>query len=60
MKQQNEFDRSITKRENFEQVVVSPSEGAESLVGVGGDHSAWDILIRKLDFQSQLKISQQN
>ena len=58
MKQQNEFDRSITKREK--QVVVFPNEGAEPLVGVGGDHSAWNIRIRKLDFQSQLKISQQN
>ena len=28
--------------------------------GVGGDHPAWDIIIRKLDFQSQMKISQQN
>ena len=28
--------------------------------GVGGDHLAWDIIIRKLDYQSQLKISQQN
>ena len=28
--------------------------------GVGCDHPAWDIIIRKLDFQSQMKISQQN
>ena len=28
--------------------------------GVGGDHPAWDIIIGKVDFQSQLKISQQN
>lgn len=27
---------------------------------VGGDHPAWDILIRKLDFRSQMKIYQQN
>ena len=28
--------------------------------GVGGDHPAWDIIIGKVDFESQLKISQQN
>ena len=28
--------------------------------GVGGDHLAWDIIIPKLDFQSQMKISQLN
>ena len=27
---------------------------------VGGDHSGWNILIPKLDFRSQYKISQQN
>ena len=27
---------------------------------VGGDHSAWNILIHKMDFRSQLKLSQQN
>ena len=27
---------------------------------VGGDHLAWDIIIRKLDYRSQMKISQQN
>ena len=27
---------------------------------VGGYHSGWNILIRKLDFRSQYKISQQN
>ena len=31
-----------------------------NLAGVGGDNPAWDFLIRKLDFQSQMKISQQN
>ena len=28
--------------------------------GIGGDHPAWDIIIRKLDYKSQMKISQQN
>ena len=27
---------------------------------VGGDHSAWNILIQKLDFRSQLKLSHQS
>lgn len=27
---------------------------------VGGDHSAWNILIHKMDFLSLLKLSQQN
>ena len=28
--------------------------------GVGGDHPAWDIIIKKLDFQSQMKLSHQS
>ena len=28
--------------------------------GIGGDHPAWNIIIRKLDYKSQIKISQQN
>ena len=28
--------------------------------GIGGFHKAWDIIIPKLDFESQMKISQQN
>ena len=28
--------------------------------GIGGDHSAWDIIIKKLDYKNQMKISQQN
>ena len=27
---------------------------------VGGDHLAWNILIHKMDFRSQLKLSHQN
>ena len=27
---------------------------------VGGNHLAWEIIIRKLDYQSQMKMSQQN
>ena len=28
--------------------------------GVGGNHPAWDIIIGKLDYRNQWKISQQN
>ena len=28
--------------------------------GIGGDHPAWDIIIGRLDFKSQMKMSQQN
>ena len=28
--------------------------------GIGGDHPAWDVIIGKLDYQSQMKMSQQN
>ena len=27
---------------------------------LGGDHPAWDIIIPKLDFQSQMKMAQMN
>ena len=27
---------------------------------VGGNHLAWDIIIKRLDYQSQMKMSQQN
>ena len=48
-------DMQETKREKSLQV-VNPIEP----IGVGGDHLAWDIIITKLDYQSQMKISQQN
>ena len=28
--------------------------------GVGGDHPAWDIIIGKLDYKSQMKLSHQS
>ena len=37
----------------------NPIELGEPM-GIGGEHPAWDIIIRKLDYQSQMKISQQN
>ena len=40
--------------------VENPSKLRKLTTGVGGNHPAWDIIIIKLDFQSQMKISQQN
>ena len=39
---------------------LDPTEVDESMTGVDGASPAWDILIRRLDFQTQLKLSQQN
>ena len=44
---------------NFENIKREKSNSAP-MQGVGGDHPAWDIIIRKLDYESQMKISQQN
>ena len=40
--------------------IILETRISEVVIGVGGDHRAWDILITKLDFQSQMKIAQQN
>ena len=32
----------------------------DSTHGKGGDHPAWDIIIGRLDYASQMKLSQQN
>ena len=37
-----------------------PADVDESMTDVDEASSAWDILIRRLDFQTQLKLSQQN
>ena len=56
MKRKTEIeDMQETKREKSLQI-LNPIEPK----GVGGDHLAWDIIITKLDYQSQMKISQQN
>ena len=60
MKRKNEIENSQeTKREKMTQAVNTEleSNGAE---GVGGDHLAWDIIISRLDYKSQMKMSQQN
>ena len=37
-----------------------PNSFISAIVGDAGDSPAWAIIIPKLDFQSQMKISQQN
>ena len=44
---------------NFENIKREKSNPAPTQ-GIGGDHPAWDIIIQKLDYESQWKISQQN
>ena len=44
---------------NFENIKREKSNPA-LMQGIGGDHPAWDIIIPKLDYQSQKKMSQQN
>jgi len=52
MKRKNEIKNlEIPKREKSD---PDPTHG------IGGDHPAWDIIIPKLDFKSQMKMSQQN
>ena len=48
------------KRKMEQQSSLGPIEEDELMTGVDGDSPAWNILIRKLDFQTQLKISQQS
>lgn len=36
------------------------NESQESQAGVDGNHQAWQVIIGKLDFYSQWKLSQQN
>ena len=44
---------------NFENIKREKSNPA-LMQGIGGDHPAWDIIIPKLDYESQKKMSQQN
>ena len=36
------------------------SKQAERVGGGFGDHFAWNLVVRKLDYRSQMKIAQQN
>ena len=60
MKRKNEIENSQeTKREKMTQAVNTETE-SNGAAGVGGDHLAWDIIISRLDYQDQMKMSQQN
>ena len=48
------------KRKNENENENSKDTKRKKSLQVGGNHLAWDIIIRKLDYQSQLKMSQQN
>ena len=41
-------------------LLSSPAKMDTLVTNVDGSSPAWDILIRKLDFQTQMKISQQS
>ena len=58
---QNVFSQPIvpTLSQISSQRSVSSSQGAVSN-GVGGYHPAWDIIIGRLDYKSQMKMSQQS
>ena len=60
MKRKNEIENpQKTKREKMTQAVNTETE-SNGAVGVGGNHLAWDIIISRLDYQDQMKMSQQN
>ena len=52
MKRKSDDENSENKKREKQQ--------SEEDRGVGGDHPAWDIIIKKLDFQSQMKLSHQS
>ena len=61
MKRKNNRSNKTSKKTKNE-VSQAVDDCSIDLIGVaiGGDHSGWNILIGKLDFRSQFKISQQN
>ena len=52
MKRKSEIENSEMKKREKPQTEPEP--------GIGDDHFAWAIIIRKLDFESQLKLSHQS
>ena len=48
------------KRKNENENESSTDRKRTKSLKVGGNHLAWDIIVRKLDCQSQMKMSQQN
>ena len=55
MKRKNE-------KENMDDLKREKShlDGIDPAHGIGGDHPAWDIIIGRLDYKSQMKMSHQN
>ena len=45
-------------QEYISETVNHPNQ--DSSHGIGGTHPAWDFIIPKLDYNSQMKMSQQN
>ena len=61
MKRKLNRKNKTSKRTKSEETSASDDRSMEPIeMTVGGDHSGWNILIAKLDFRSQYKISQQN
>ena len=60
MKRKNEIDKSQESKREKTLGVAIPLNDSREVEGVGGDHLAWNIIISKLDYQSQMKMSQQN
>ena len=60
MKRKNEIDNSQETKREKTLGIAKPLNDSREAEGVGGDHLAWDIIISKLDYQSQMKMSQQN
>ena len=61
MKRKHNRKNKISKKTKSEETSASDDRSMEAIeTTVGGDHSGWNILIRKLDYRSQYKISQQN
>ena len=55
------LDYSKKLKEQSSPSIDFPTELGQVSPGVcGGDHPAWDILIKKLDFRSQMKLWQVN
>ena len=61
MKRKRNRTNKTLKNTKSEEASASDDRSMEPIeMTVGGDHSGWNILVGKLDFQSQFKISQQN
>ena len=57
-----ERNQELVTLEKMNSVLMHPfwTTNAKTQSGDVADHPAWDIIIGKLDFQSQMKISQLN